>query len=92
MKDKNSKKKSETDLARLEAMLDEDIDYSDIPPLREDFFREATWWKPVEKKTVTIRLDSDVLDWLKKGGKGYQTRVNKILRAIMEHQRDKNAA
>ena len=92
MKDKTLKKQSKTDFARLEAMKDEDINYTDIPPLREGFFREAGWWTPVEKKTVTIRLDSDVLDWLKKGGKGYQTRVNKILRAIMEQQRDKNAA
>jgi len=43
------------------------------------------------KETVTIRLDADVLDWLKQGGKGYQTRVNKILRAVMEQQRKKAA-
>jgi len=48
------------------------------------------FYRPV-KETVTIRLDADVLDWLKKGGKGYQTRVNKILRAVMERQRNKAA-
>ena len=38
-----------------------------------------------------VGLDADVLDWLKQGGKGYQTRVNKILRAVMEQQRKKAA-
>ena len=49
------------------------------------------FYRPV-KETVTIRLDADVLHWLKKGGKGYQTRVNTILRAVMEQQRKKTAA
>ena len=44
------------------------------------------------KETVTIRLDADVLDWLKQGGKGHQTRVNRILRAVMEQKRKKTAA
>ncbi len=87
MKDKPSDKHSKTDWERIKAMNDKDIDYSDIPPLREDFFKEATWWKPAEKKTVTVRLDSDVLDWLKSSGKGYQTRLNKLLRAVMESQK-----
>jgi uncharacterized protein (DUF4415 family) len=48
------------------------------------------FYRPV-KEAVTIRLDADVLDWLKQGGRGYQTRVNKILRAVMEQQRKKAA-
>jgi uncharacterized protein (DUF4415 family) len=40
---------------------------------------------PKEKKTITIRLDSDVIDWLKLQGKGYQTRINAVLRAYMKH-------
>ncbi|MGA3119065.1 MAG: BrnA antitoxin family protein [Syntrophobacteraceae bacterium] len=42
-------------------------------------------WPPV-KKQLTIRLDADVLDWLKGHGKGYQTRINRILRVVMESQ------
>ncbi len=62
------------------------IDYSDIPPLGEEFFSRAKRaWPPV-KQQVTIRLDADVLEWLKERGRGYQTRINGILRAAMEHQ------
>jgi uncharacterized protein (DUF4415 family) len=62
------------------------IDYSDIPPLGNDFFAKATAaWPPV-KKQLTIRLDADVLDWLKAHGRGYQTRINRILRVVMESQ------
>ena len=67
-------------------MRDADIDYSDIPPLDKTFLKKATTaWPPV-KKQLTIRLDGDVLDWLKAHGKGYQTRINRILRVVMESQ------
>jgi uncharacterized protein (DUF4415 family) len=62
------------------------IDYSDIPPLGDEFFRKATTTWPPEKKQLTIRLDADVLDWLKAHGRGYQTRINRILRVVMESQ------
>jgi uncharacterized protein (DUF4415 family) len=65
-------------------MKDADIDYSDIPPLDKSFFTKATEaWPPV-KRQLTIRLDADVLNWLRANGKGYQTRINHILRAAME--------
>ena len=64
-------------------MSDEDIDYSDIPPLDEKFFFPVTM---PPKKQLTIRLDPDVLDWVKRHGKGYQTRINRILRMVMESQ------
>jgi uncharacterized protein (DUF4415 family) len=65
-------------------MKDSDIDYSEIPPLGDEFFRKATVpWPPV-KQQLTIRLDADVLQWLKASGRGYQTRINRILRAAME--------
>jgi uncharacterized protein (DUF4415 family) len=62
------------------------IDYSDIPRLGEAFFKRAAMAWPPEKKQLTIRLDADVLDWLKGHGKGYQTRINRILRVAMERQ------
>ncbi len=76
-----------SDLKRLDRMTDKDIDYSDIPPLDDAFFKKATMfaWPPV-KRQVTVRLDADVLRWLKASGRGYQTRLNYILRAAMEHQ------
>jgi uncharacterized protein (DUF4415 family) len=60
------------------------IDYSDIPRLGEAFFKRAAMAWPPEKKQPTIRLDADVLDRLKGHGEGYQTRINRILRGVME--------
>jgi uncharacterized protein (DUF4415 family) len=67
-------------------MKDADIDYSDIPPLGKSFLKKASTAWPLEKKQLTIRLDADVLARLKAHGKGYQTRINRILRVVMESQ------
>jgi uncharacterized protein (DUF4415 family) len=72
-------------------MKDSDIDYSDIPTLGEEFFKKATVPWPPAKQQLTIRLDADVLDWLKANGRGYQTRINRILRAAMESQPPRRA-
>ena len=81
-----SKKPIKSDLARIDRMRDKDIDFSDVPPLDNTFLKRATIpWPPV-KKQLTIRLDADVLEWLKGHGKGYQTRINRILRVVMESQ------
>ena len=72
-------------------MREGDIDYSDIPPLDKTFLERATVaWPPV-KKQLTIRLDADVLKWLRAQGKGYQTRINRILRVVMESQRSEKS-
>lgn len=65
-------------------MKDGEIDYSDIPELGEEFFEKAVLVPA--KKLVTMRLDADVVMWLKRNGRGYQTRANKILRSVMEAQ------
>lgn len=73
------------ELERLAQMGDEAIDTQEIAELREDFFANAVqnpFYKP-KKTSTTIRLDADVLNWLKSQGKGYQTRINQILRAEM---------
>jgi hypothetical protein len=68
------------------------IDCSDIPPLGDDFFTRATApWPPGGavariKEQLTIRLDADVLKWLRASGRRYRTRINRILRAAMESQ------
>jgi uncharacterized protein (DUF4415 family) len=75
------------ELVDLQALPDEKIDVADIPPL--DDWDEAVvgkFYRPI-KQTVTIRLDADVLAWLKQGGRGYQTRVNAILRQVMKRSR-----
>jgi len=73
------------EIAALAAMPDESIDFSDIPPLGDAFWKQAVrnpYYKPT-KTSTTVRVDSDVLAWLKSQGKGYQTRINAILREAM---------
>jgi uncharacterized protein (DUF4415 family) len=72
-------------LAELAVRSDNKIDFSDIPPLTEDFWKTAVrgkFYKPV-KTSTTVRIDSDVLAWLRAQGKGYQSRINAILRRKM---------
>ncbi|MCP5170224.1 MAG: BrnA antitoxin family protein [Hahellaceae bacterium] len=78
-------KSSKTDWKRLAEMNDKDIDTSDIPELDDAFFQNAELKVP-PKQPVTLRIDSDVLVWFKSQGTGYQTRINKLLRAYMESQ------
>jgi uncharacterized protein (DUF4415 family) len=75
------------ELAALARMPDDKIDLSDAPEVRE--WRGAVvgkFYRPI-KKPVTIRVDADVLAWLKRQGSGYQTRINKLLREAMEGKR-----
>jgi uncharacterized protein (DUF4415 family) len=76
----------------LKNMRDEDIDYSDIPQLDEKFWSNARHHPmfKVVKSSTTVRIDADVIAWLKSYGKGYQTRINAILRsAMLEEKRKK---
>lgn len=85
--------KDKRELAKLAALPDDTIDYSDIPPLTEKFWKNAIrnpWYRP-RKQQVTLRIDADVLAWLRRGGKGYQSRLNSLLRtAILEQLHGKN--
>jgi uncharacterized protein (DUF4415 family) len=80
------------ELNALAGRPDSEIDYSDIPPLDEAFWARALpnpFFKPV-KTHASVRIDSDVLAWLKSQGKGYQTRINAILReAMLKSQRSR---
>ena len=74
------------ELAELAALPDEKIDFSDIPEIRDwSGWVRGKFYRPV-KKSVTVRLDADVLAWLKAQGRGYQTRINQLLRTAMESQ------
>jgi uncharacterized protein (DUF4415 family) len=73
------------ELAILRSMPDDEIDTSDIPPLTDSFWKAAVqnpFYKPT-KTSTTVRIDSDVLAWLRGQGKGYQSRINAILRREM---------
>ena len=69
-------------LAKLAEEPYETIDTSDIPEMTEEQWRSGRLYRPI-KEQVTARLDADVLAWLRSGGKGYQTRMNTILRREM---------
>ncbi len=84
MSAKPSKKRSKTDWDEVQSQTDTDIDTSDIPPLDPEFFKSAELRMPSKKSSITVRLDSDVLKWFRNQGKGYQTRINAVLRTYME--------
>ena len=83
--------KSRTDWARVKAMKDSEIDFSESPELTPDVFARAVvrkGLKPVTAKAqLTLRLDADVLDWFRRQGRGYQTRINALLRAYRDAHR-----
>lgn len=75
------------EIRALKRMKDREIDTTDIPPVL-DWSKAVVgkFYRPI-KKPLTIRLDADVLDWLKGQGRGYQTRINALLRGSMERER-----
>jgi uncharacterized protein (DUF4415 family) len=77
-------KPSETDWARIDAMTDEEIDTSDIPPLTEAFFKRAKVRMPQHLIAVTVQVDPDVLAWFKAQGEDYEQRMNAALRIYAE--------
>lgn len=84
-------KKQAKELAALARIPDEKIDLTDAPEVRE--WRGAVvgkFFRPI-KRPVTIRVDADVLAWLKREGRGYQTRINTLLREAMEGKRRRRA-
>ena len=88
MKKKHISRKSRTDWNDVDKLRDDNIDLSDIPEITPEMFAKAVLrkgLKPVVKKTqVTLRIDNDVLTWFKSQGKGYQTRINSLLKAYKE--------
>lgn len=76
-------------------MEDEDIDLSEIPEVTPEMFARGVLrrnFQPIPpKKQITLRIDSDVVEWYKKQGRGYQTRINSLLRAYMKEHKRKTA-
>jgi uncharacterized protein (DUF4415 family) len=79
---------TQADRARLKALAarpDSEIDTSDIPEMTDEQWKNARrghFYRPI-KRQITARVDADVLNWLKSQGKGYQSRINAILRREM---------
>ena len=86
------KLESRTDFARLDAMRDEDIDFSDAPKVSPEMFargliRRGGVTVKQPKPQITIRLDADVLEWFRARGRGYQSEMSALLRAYMEEHK-----
>jgi uncharacterized protein (DUF4415 family) len=76
-------------LQEINNIPDELIDTSDIPELDDDFWEKAKWVKPITQKSISLRVDSDILEWFKNQGKEYQFLMNSVLRSYVEHQTNK---
>jgi uncharacterized protein (DUF4415 family) len=87
-------RRQKRELAAIAALPDDQIDTSDIPELPPNAWKDAVrgrFYRPV-KQAVSLRLDADVVAWLKEPGRGYQTRANHILRERMLAQGKKMRA
>jgi uncharacterized protein (DUF4415 family) len=74
---------------RLLEMSDDEIDYSDIPSLDEDFFDHAHLVKRQPKtEPINLRIDIEVLEWFRSQGKEYQTLINDVLRTYVTHRKE----
>ena len=83
-KAKSTKTQSKSDWNRLKKMKDSGIDFSDIPEISEEFFKTAKVIYPEPKTAVSIRLDKDVLEWFKGQGRGYQSKINAVLKTYVK--------
>jgi uncharacterized protein (DUF4415 family) len=82
---KDSKNISRTDWESLENMSDEDIDYSDIPPLTEDFFAKAVLRIPADQAQNWLQLDTEIINWFRTRNIDYKTVINSALHSYMEN-------
>ncbi len=72
---------------QIAALKDESIDFSDIPELDEAFWKEAKLIEPDRTEQITLRVKRSVLTYFKASGKGYQTRINRVLESYVRSNR-----
>ena len=80
---------SRTNYKRINKLSDSNIDYSDIPETDEEFWSDAEVLFPIKKIHVSIRLDDDIIAWFKQFGRGYQSKINAVLRSYIYNMRKK---
>ena len=71
-------------LNEIKSIEDEHIDYSEIPELDKSFWLNVKPVYPKQKKAISIRLDQDIIDYFKSNGRGYQSKINTVLRTYVE--------
>jgi uncharacterized protein (DUF4415 family) len=81
-------KLSETNLELFDALTDEMIDTSDIPPLSDEFFEKATWRMPKSPMNVVIKVEPEILEWFKAQGDEWERRLTAALRIYVEAHKD----
>ena len=77
---------------QIAAVKDADIDFSDIPELDEDFWKRAKLVEPDRTDQITIRVKRSVLAYFKASGRGYQTRMNRVLESYVRHRMGDSAS
>ena len=92
MSDKNFNNTSRTNWAALESMSDEGIDYSDIPPLTDEFFANATLRIPASHAQQLVHIEPDILRWLQAQEGEYTDLINSVLRRHMESRSEQPSA
>lgn len=75
---------SKTDWEALEAMTDEEIDYSEIAPLSAAFFERARVWRPQPQVTLELQVDADILEWFQNTSDNWEAQVQAALRFYVE--------
>ena len=83
---------SRTNWAALESKSEENIDYSDIPPLTDEFFERATLRIPANQAQDLVQLDPDVKQWFQSQGEQYKTLINSVLRQYIENNKTQRQA
>ena len=83
-----TKKTSGTDWEKLASMKDDEIDYSDIPPLTDAFFDRAVLRIPLAQAQNWIEVDPEIVRWFRAQGEGYKTRIVSVLREHIRAHRD----
>ena len=80
--------KSPLEPGQIPALKDEDLDLSEIPELDETFWQEASLVEPDRTEQISLRIRRSVLQWFKRPGKGYQTRINRVLETYVQAQHE----
>ncbi len=83
-KSTKSNLKSHTDWKKLHEEDDSGINYSDSPETNEEFWKNAEVVMPTHKVSLSLRLDEDIIDFFKKQGRGYQSKINAVLKAYVK--------
>ncbi|MEB3355569.1 MAG: hypothetical protein VKK04_02395 [Synechococcales bacterium] len=78
---------SRTNWEKVDSLMEEEIDTSDIPPLTEEFFSKSRWWKPVKPLSVVVQVDHSTLAWFQSQGEDYEKKMAAALRIYAEAHR-----